>query len=66
MIIDEKFNIGDIVYLITNINQLPRLVVSFTVSKNGLLYNLSQGISDSTHYDFEITKEKDLITVFNN
>lgn len=66
MIIDNKFNIGDIVYLTTDIEQLPRVVISFTVSANGIIYNLTQGINESTHYNFEMSKEKDLLTVFNN
>jgi hypothetical protein len=60
--IDNKFNIGDIVYLKTDKDQDERIVCAITVYKNGdLVYKLSCGIDDSSHYEFEMTKEKNIL-----
>jgi len=58
MVIDNKFEIGDIVYLSTDEEQLMRLVTSINISNNDLLYQLSCGSNNSNHYDFEISKKK--------
>ena len=59
MCIDNAHEIGDIVYLKTDQDQLPRIVVAIEVYKQGeLLYSLMQGTIRSPHYDFEITTEK--------
>ena len=52
MVIDNKFEIGDTVYLKTDAEQLPRLICGFMVSPNGLLYELAQGKETSRHFDF--------------
>lgn len=61
MIIDNKFNFGDIVYLKTDKEQLPRMVVRFAVSQNDVLYILAQGTTETTHYYSEISETKDVI-----
>ncbi len=61
MLIDNKFDLGDIVYLKTDPDQKERLVTGVTVRPTGLLYELSVGEEDSTHYDLEITTEKDVL-----
>ncbi len=64
MVIENKFNIGDTVYLITDDEQKPRIIVSFVVYRNGdLLYKVCFGIINSEHYDFELSSEKNLINV---
>lgn len=64
MLIENKYDFGDIVYLVTDGEQLPRIVTSIKIFKNGeLLYLLSCGVSASDHYDFEMTKEKDYTKV---
>lgn len=50
--------IGEIVYLITDDEQKERMVTSYTVYPNGIIYTLSQGINISNHYIFEITRGK--------
>ncbi len=66
MLIDSKFNIGDEVYLKTDIDQNCRLVTGLTVRATSISYDLSCGTSESTHYDFEITLEKDVLKVTTN
>ena len=66
MIIDNKFDIGEVVFLSTDIDQCTRVVTGITVKPHGLIYALSCGSSESWHYDFEITIEKDILMTTNN
>ena len=56
--IDNKFSIGQTVYLKTDIEQLPRIVYKFIVYRDSILYAVTQGVNESEHYDFEISKNK--------
>lgn len=57
MIIDNKFSIGDTVYLKTDTDQKPRLVIAFFVSKQEIKYLISCGKEDKYFYDIEISEE---------
>ena len=60
--IDNKFNIGDIVYLKTDKEQEERIVCGITIYNKGeLMYKLSCGLDDSSHYEFEITNQKNVL-----
>ena len=61
MVIDNKFDIADTVYLKTDMEQLPRIVYAIQVTINGLIYFISSGTDTSEHYDFEISTEKDTV-----
>ncbi len=61
MVIDNKYNIGDIVYVTTDQEQLPRVVVCIKITQGELIYVVYQSITSSEHYDFEISKEKMLV-----
>lgn len=56
MVIENKYNIGDYVKLITDVDEKPRIITEIRIlSKVGLLvYELSCGTETSNHYDFEI------------
>lgn len=56
-----KFNIGEFVYLVTDIDQLERIVTEIWIKPDGIKYNLMQGITESWHYNFEITRERNII-----
>ena len=60
MVIENKYEIGQTVYLITDEDQLPRLVFCINIYKNELIYKLVCGTVISEHYDFEISEEKQL------
>jgi len=66
MLIDNKFNIGDEVYLKTDSDQSCRLVTGLTVRATSISYELSCGTSASDHYDFEITSEVDVLKTTTN
>ena len=66
MLIENKFNIGDEVYLKTDVDQNCRLVTGLTIRATSISYDLSCGVAESTHYDFEITIEKDVLKTSTN
>lgn len=55
-----KHSVTDLVYLKTDIQQLPRIVTGITISHNSISYQLNAGTEVSYHYDFEISTEKDV------
>lgn len=61
MIINNKYDIGQIVFLITDPEQLPRIVTRLIVNMNTVLYDLSCGMEMSAHYDFEMSEEKTIV-----
>jgi hypothetical protein len=58
MKIDNKFELEEIVFLITDSEQCLRIVTSIQISQSQLLYRLACGVSESWHYEFEIATEK--------
>ena len=67
MIIENKFYIGQMVFLITDEDQRPRIISSFQVLPGGyLLYALSCGALNSNHYDIEISESKDELVKINS
>ena len=58
MVIDNIYEIGDTVFLLTDGEQQSRLVTAFLVRKNDIMYELSCGCFTSNHLDFEISNEK--------
>jgi len=61
MIIDNKFNITDKVYLKTDPDQLERIVTRLMVSPSNVSYELTSGTNTSWHYDFEITEDVNVL-----
>lgn len=62
MVIQNEYDFGDIVYLKTDREQLPRIVVCILCYKAGeLLYTLICGTVKSDHYDYEISKEVNIL-----
>lgn len=57
-------NIGDIVYLKTDQEQLPRIIKEILISLNTKQYKLGCGEDESWHYIFEFTNEKDILKSF--
>jgi hypothetical protein len=58
MVIDNKYELGDEVYLKTDSEQQLRIVTAIHVHPAGqIIYQLSCGTTSSEHYDFEMSKE---------
>lgn len=60
-VLNNKFEIGDTVYLKTDPDQLPRIVFCFEVTASETLYKLACGVGNSVHYDFEISVTKNVL-----
>lgn len=63
IIIDNKFNIGDIVYIITDKEQKERMIIRFTINPgNIIVYEVNNGTEGSDHYEIELTNEVNILT----
>lgn len=62
MVYESDIDLKDIVYLVTDNEQSPRMVTSieFTADE-GILYRLNVSTYSSVHYRCEISKEKDVL-----
>jgi hypothetical protein len=66
MVIDNVYEIGEVVYLKTDQQQLPRIVYCIKVYKNEALYELASGTTTSSHYEFELSKEINVLMTTTN
>lgn len=66
MMLESKYDIGQIVFLITDIDQRERLVVEIMIRQTGVMYNLAHGSHNSWHYEMEMCIEKNVITATTN
>jgi len=56
--IEISHEIGDVVYLKTDPEQNERIVTGIIIRPKTIVYTLSCGTSDSSHYDIEISTHK--------
>jgi len=63
-----KFKIGNYVYLKTDVDQYKRIVTGYTVrdSSEKVVYLLSLGTDETSHYECEISNEEDIIIKTSN
>lgn len=61
MLIENKYDIKQVVYLKTDGDQKARIVTAIIIKQEGILYELVCGEASSWHYDFEVTPELDLV-----
>ena len=61
MLIDNKFNIGDTVYLKTDQDQRECLIVGIDIRPNCLTYLISYGNEHGEHYEIELSKIKNTL-----
>ena len=60
MKINNQFNIGDTVYIKTDVNQKPNIIIAINVySDNYHTYKLNSMDNCSDYRDFEISNEED-------
>lgn len=58
---EPKYQIGDTVILVTDVDKLKRVVTGYTIRQSGIVYLLSCGAGNETiHFDFEIVHEKNM------
>jgi hypothetical protein len=61
MLIESKYNIGQIIFLKTDPEQKERMLTQISITSEGMRYCLSCGTSDSWHYEIEILAERDVL-----
>lgn len=61
MVIDNKFEIGQTVYMKTDIDQSARIIVGIYVYYNCLRYDVSKGEASHYCFDFQLSAEKDVL-----
>lgn len=66
MVIDNKFNHGQIVYLKTDKDQIPRMITRFSVKPNEIMYCLANAVNETWHLDFEISETVDVLLQTSN
>lgn len=66
IVIDNKFEIGQTVYLKTDKEQLPRIVTAIYVTSGSTLYYLCQGVNETKHYEIEINEAKNVLLATEN
>lgn len=60
--INLKFDFGQCVYLVTDKEQLERMVIEIKLDCKGcILYGLALGSEQTWHFDTEITDKKDIL-----
>lgn len=61
MIIDNKFDLKEFVYIKTDPDQLKRIITAIIVCPdNSYLYECTLGAAATKHYDFELATEPDM------
>lgn len=58
MIVDNKFEIRETVYLLTDPESLPRIITAFYVRDKDITYELTCATDSTIHYEFEISTTK--------
>lgn len=66
MVIDCEYQVKETVYLTTDTEQRPRLVTAILVRESHIMYYLSCGTEETSHYHFEISKEVNILLTTNN
>ena len=57
MTIENKFEIGQIVYLRTDKEQYQRIITAITIRETGLVYTIAIEMAESYHMEFEISSD---------
>ena len=59
MTIENKYKLGEIVFLITDPDQYQRIITAIQININGsIIYHLAQGINETWHFEVEIASDK--------
>ena len=61
IVIQNEFNIGEIVYLITDVEQSKRIVLGFLYEDGTILYKIACVSIISYNRNIEISREKTII-----
>ena len=60
-----KYRIGELVYIIHDPEQQLRMITAIKMRKHDYLYEIALGVTDSMHFEFELTTEKQINYICN-
>jgi hypothetical protein len=66
MKINTEFDLGEEVYISTDLDQYRRIITGIEISPGGIQYRLSVGMEFSWHYDVEISRDRDIMILTSN
>lgn len=58
MTINNKYNLGDFVYLLTDQDQKIRVITAIMVNPGSIEYGLRCGTEDSWHFECELSLDR--------
>jgi hypothetical protein len=61
MNITTKYDIGSLVYLVTDSEQLDRMITGIKINPSGLVYTLAEGTNETFHYEIELSDKRNII-----
>jgi len=61
MKVETEYNIEEVVFLKTDKEQLPRIVVGVIIRKGTVLLELVHSVDYTTHYDYEVSKNQNIL-----
>jgi hypothetical protein len=64
--VSVEFNIGEVLYLKTDKEQAPRILIGYQIYGNVVMYEVICINLISTHYTFELSRTKDVILTSTN
>ena len=63
---NTRYNIGNIVFLKTDNEQVPRMITGILIRPYGNIFYLSKSDTETTHFEIEFTSDiNELIKLFN-
>jgi hypothetical protein len=62
----KYLEVGQTVYLRTDVDQRSRIVTAITVTQSGVSYELSCGVDKTWHFPIEISTERNILMTTNN
>ena len=63
---ETEYDLGEMVYLITDPDQFKRMIIEISFTPNEVSYKLALGDTESWHYEIEIDREPDIVTKTSN
>lgn len=67
MIVNNKYEFGDLLYLKTDTDQELAIITGIKLTPIGnVIYTVSKGSRSSEHYDFELSAEKNILITSTN
>jgi len=59
--LESKYKLGEIVFLITDVEQKPRMVTGIIFRPSGVLYELACGDAETAHFEMELATDKNFL-----